>query len=60
MFPDFKDLLSVLNAYNSKYLVVGGQAVIHHAQPRTTKDLDILIQLAPKNGAALLRAAAGK
>ncbi len=56
MFPDFKDLLSVLNANKVKYLVVGGQAVIIHAQPRATKDLDILIQPAPKNGAALLKA----
>ena len=56
MFPDFKDLLSVLNAHKVKYLVVGGQAVIHHAQPRTTKDLDILIQPAPKNGEAIFRA----
>ena len=56
MFPDFKDLLSVLNAHKVKYPVVGGQAVIVHAQPRTTKDLDILIQPAPKNGAALFRA----
>lgn len=56
MFPDFKDLLSVLNAYKVKYLVVGGQAVILHAQPRATKDLDILIQPAPKNSQALFRA----
>ncbi len=56
MFPDFKDLLFALNAHKVKYLVVGGQAVIHHAQPRATKDLDILIQPAPKNGMALFRA----
>ena len=56
MFPDFKDLLSVLNAHSVKYLVVGGQAVNRHAQPRATKDIDILIQPAPKNGAALFRA----
>lgn len=58
MFQDFKDLLSVLNAHEVKYLVVGGQAVVHHAQPRATKDLDVLIQPAPRNGAALFTALA--
>ena len=44
MSPDFKDLLSILNADNVRYLVVGGYAVSLHAQPRATKDLDILIK----------------
>jgi hypothetical protein len=56
MFPDFKDLLSVLNAHKVKYLVIGGQAVIRYAQPRATKDFDILIQPAPNNSIALFRA----
>ncbi len=56
MYPDFKDLLCVLNAHKVKYLVVGGYAVAEHAQPRATKDLDILIQPAPKNSEALFRA----
>ena len=56
MFPDFKDLFALLNKYKVKYLVVGGYAVSRHAQPRVTKDLDLLIQPAPKNAAALFRA----
>ena len=56
MFPDFKDLLFVLNANKVRYLVVGGQAVIRHAQPRATKDIDILIQPTPNNSVALFRA----
>ena len=56
MFPDFKDLIALLNKYKVKYLVVGGYAVSRHAQPRVTKDLDILIQPAPKNAAAVFRA----
>ena len=44
MYPDFKELLSTLNAHKVKYLIVGGYAVGFHAQPRATKDLDILIQ----------------
>ena len=56
MFDDFKELLSVLNKHRVKYLVVGAYAVGYHAQPRATKDLDVLIQPAPKNGEAVYRA----
>lgn len=44
MYPDFKELLSVLNEHRVKYLVVGAYAVSIHAQPRATKDLDLLIK----------------
>jgi hypothetical protein len=56
MFQDFKDLLSILNARRVKYLVVGDYAVSYHAQPRATKDLDVLVQAAPKNASALYAA----
>jgi hypothetical protein len=44
MFDDFKELLSVFNAHSVKYLIVGGNAVSFHAQPRATRNLDLLIQ----------------
>ena len=44
MFPEFKELLCIFNAHNVKYLIVGGYAVGFHAQPRATKDLDILVK----------------
>lgn len=52
MHQDFKELLSAFNAGQVKYLIVGGYAVSFHAQPRATKDLDILTQptLAPRRG----------
>ena len=56
MYDDFKELLSALNKHKVKYLVVGAYAVGYHAQPRATKDLDLLIQPAPKNGEAVYRA----
>ncbi len=56
MHCDFKELLSILNAERVKYLVVGGYAVSLYAQPRATKDLDILIKPDKANGAALFRA----
>ena len=52
MFDDYKELLSVFNAHNVKYLVVGGHAVSFHAQPRATKDLDIFIQASLVNANA--------
>jgi hypothetical protein len=52
MYQDFKDLLSAFHAHGVKYLIVGGYAVIFHAQPRTTKDIDLLIQAEPANAQA--------
>jgi len=37
--PDFKDLLQALNGNGVRYLIIGGYAVIKHAEPRFTKDL---------------------
>jgi hypothetical protein len=45
MHQDFKELLSAFNAGQVRYLIVGGYAVSFHAQPRATKDLDILMAL---------------
>lgn len=56
MFRDFKELLSVLNAHRVKYLVVGGYAVSLHAEPRATKDLDVLIGPSAENSKALFGA----
>jgi hypothetical protein len=58
MFPDFKELIALLNKHKVRYLVVGGYAVARHAQPRATKDLDILVQTTPKNAAAVYAALA--
>jgi hypothetical protein len=58
MYQDFKELLSVLNAYKVKYLVVGAYAVSVHAQPRATKDLDILVKPDAENAQAVYAALA--
>jgi hypothetical protein len=42
--PDFRELFSALNAAEARYLVVGAYAVIHHTDPRYTKDLDIWVE----------------
>jgi hypothetical protein len=55
MHSDFKELLSTLNANRVKYLVVGVYAVAIYAQPRATKDLDILIKAHAHNARAVNR-----
>lgn len=58
MYQEFKDLLSAFRAHGARYLIVGGYAVIFHAQPRTTKDIDLLIQVDPANAKAVYAALA--
>ena len=59
LHPDFRDLLSALADSNAEYLIVGGWAVGHHAEPRFTKDLDVFIGPSDANlvavASALLR-----
>lgn len=54
--PDFRDLFFELNAGRVEYLIVGGYAVIYHAEPRYTKDIDILISPSPRNARQVLDA----
>jgi hypothetical protein len=56
MHPDFKELLSILNEHRVSYLIVGAYAVGIHAQPRATKDLEILIEADPENARAIFAA----
>jgi len=56
--PDFKDLLKALNDEGVEYLVVGAYAVIIHAQPRYTKDLDVWVRPTPENAQRVFRALA--
>jgi hypothetical protein len=50
--------LCAFNARGVRYLIVGGYAVIFHAQPRFTKDIDIFIQADPANAQAVYSALA--
>jgi hypothetical protein len=58
MYQDYKDLLSAFHAHGVRYLIVGGYAVIYHAQPRFTKDIDLFIQADPANSQAVYGALA--
>ncbi|MEK6753751.1 MAG: nucleotidyl transferase AbiEii/AbiGii toxin family protein [Chloroflexota bacterium] len=53
---DFSDLLRIFNAHNVKYLVIGGYAVVQYAEPRFTKDLDVLISTDVANAEAVYNA----
>jgi len=58
MTKDFKDLLRAFNAHAVQYLIIGGHAFSVHAEPRTTKDLDLFIRSDPENARAAFRALA--
>jgi uncharacterized nucleotidyltransferase DUF6036 len=59
MMPeDLKELLLAFNDHGVKYLIVGGYAFGVHAEPRTTKDLDIFIRPDEENSKAVFRALA--
>jgi hypothetical protein len=59
MYQDYKDLLSAFHAHGVRYLIVGGYAVIFHAQPRFTKDIDFFIKADLSNAQATYAALAG-
>jgi len=56
MNSDFKDLLRIFAEEKVEFLVVGAYAVIHHTQPRYTKDLDLWINPSPENARRVSRA----
>ena len=41
--PDWREFLSALIDHRVRFLLVGGLAVAAHAEPRSTKDLDVLV-----------------
>ena len=46
---DFVDLLAAFGRADVRYLIIGGYAVGYHDRPRTTKDLDVLLDSDPEN-----------
>jgi len=56
MYPDFLELLRVLEKHRVAYALIGGYAVGLYAEPRATKDLDLVVAPTPKNAKALLKA----
>jgi len=53
---DFRDLLFELSAVGARFLIVGAYAVMHHTEPRYTKDLDVWVERTKTNARRVHRA----
>lgn len=56
MLARLPDVFRCLSAHDVRYVVIGGVAAIVHGVPRTTFDVDLLIEATPENAARLLAA----
>lgn len=56
MHSDLLDILRVFSQYQVECLIVGGYAVAFHAEPRFTKDLDILVRASEENARRVFQA----
>ncbi len=56
MLDQYQDVFASLRSRGVEYVVIGGIAAILHGVPRTTFDLDILIEATPENAEKLLAA----
>ena len=56
MHKDFNEFLKLLNCHKVRYVIVGGYALGAYLIPRTTKDLDILIEATERNAIKLIHA----
>ncbi len=53
MYQDYKDLLSAFHAHGVRYLIVGGYAVIFHAQPHFAKAMDLFVKADKANSQSM-------
>ena len=51
---DFKEFIELLNRNKARYLIIGGYAFSFYAEPRFTKDIDILIEQSRENAKKIL------
>jgi hypothetical protein len=49
MNKDWIELLSLFNASNVRFMIIGGHAVIRYSEPRFTKDIDVWVGTDPAN-----------
>ena len=56
MNSDFRDLLQQCAGHEVRYLVIGGYAVIHHSEPRFTRDLGIWLEPTAQNATRAAKA----
>jgi len=53
---DFKEFIESLNKNSVRYLIVGSFALSYYAEPRYTKDIDILVDSTASNADRVLKA----
>ncbi|MBW1769465.1 MAG: hypothetical protein JRJ65_20760 [Deltaproteobacteria bacterium] len=53
---DFREFIALLNGHDVRYLIIGGFAFSFYAEPRYTKDIDILIENSHENADNLIKA----
>lgn len=53
---DFCELLELFNAHDVKAIIVGAYALAFHGIPRTTGDLDLLVEPSAANAERVMRA----
>lgn len=56
MTQDFKEILSIFNEHEVRYLIVGGFAVMKYSEPHYTKDLDIWVEASQSNASRVFAA----
>ena len=56
LYPDFRDMLSVLHAENVEFLLVGSYAVAAHGRARATEDIDIWVRPTVSNSQNVMNA----
>jgi predicted nucleotidyltransferase len=53
---DFKEFIGSLNNNSVRYLIIGSFALSYYAEPRYTKDIDILVEATPSNADRVMKA----
>lgn len=54
--PDYEELLKLFHKHKVKCCIVGAFATAFYAQPRYTKDIDILVEATVENGKKIISA----
>ncbi len=52
---DIIDFIELCNKHKIKYLVIGGYAVSVHGYPRSTKDIDVCIEISDENASNMVQ-----
>ena len=52
---DIIEFIELCNKHNIKYLVIGGYAVSIHGYPRSTKDIDVCIEMSDANASNMVQ-----